>query len=179
MTNDDIARSILDRNSYVVLATADAEGAPWASPVWYAMANYRELYWVSHPIARHSRNIAGRPQIAMVVFDSTVPPGTGQGVYMRANAEEVVDPDACAAGVAVVSAVSVQRGEQEFTLDDVSGEARLRLYRAIVQEHSILDPASPYDVRVAVDPDRQAERTPLSTSSSHNQSLTEATARSR
>ena len=121
MTNDDIARSILDGNSYVVLATADADGAPWASPVWYAMANYRELYWVSHPVARHSRNIAGRPQIAMVVFDSTVPPGTGQGVYMRANAEEVVDPDACAAGVAVVSAVSVQRGEQEFTLDDVSG----------------------------------------------------------
>lgn len=143
------------------------------------MASYRELYWVSHPEARHSRNIAGRPQIAMVVFDSTVAPGTGQGIYMRASAEEVVDPDARAAGVAVVSAVSVQQGEQEFTLHDITGEGRLRLYRAIVQEHSILDPASPYDVRVAVDPNRQAERTPLSTSSSQSQSLTDATARSR
>jgi hypothetical protein len=47
----------------------------------------RELYWVSYPGARHSQNIAVRPQIAMVVFDRTVPAGTGQGVYMSATAE--------------------------------------------------------------------------------------------
>src|SRR4029453_19261791 len=36
MTNDDIARAILDAGVYVVFATADAEGVPWASPVWFA-----------------------------------------------------------------------------------------------------------------------------------------------
>lgn len=150
MINDDIARSVLDDVSYVVLATADRDGTPWASPVWYAATDYHELYWVSHPDARHSRNIAARPRIAMVAFDSTVLPGTGQGVYMSADAEEVTDPGVGAAGVAVVSAVSARQGGKEFTLDDVTGDARLRLYRAIVTEHSILDPASPYDVRVAV-----------------------------
>ena len=79
VTNDDIARAILDDANYVVLATADADGVPWASPVWFATEDYRELYWVSYPGARHSENITVRPQIAMVVFDSTVPPGTGQG----------------------------------------------------------------------------------------------------
>ncbi len=49
MTNDEIARSILDGVSYVVLATADADGAPWSSPVWFATDDYRELFWVSHP----------------------------------------------------------------------------------------------------------------------------------
>jgi predicted pyridoxine 5'-phosphate oxidase superfamily flavin-nucleotide-binding protein len=34
--NDDIARTILDAGIYVVLATADADGVPWASPVWFA-----------------------------------------------------------------------------------------------------------------------------------------------
>jgi hypothetical protein len=47
--------------------------------------DYRELYWVSYPGARHSQNIAVKPQIAMVVFDSTVPPGTDQAVYMSAT----------------------------------------------------------------------------------------------
>ena len=56
---------------------------PWASPVWFASEDYRELYRMSLPGARHSQNIAGRPQIAMVVFDSTVPPGTGRGVPGR------------------------------------------------------------------------------------------------
>jgi Pyridoxamine 5'-phosphate oxidase len=43
VANEDVARAILDAGSYVVLATADADGVPWASPVWYAMEEYPEL----------------------------------------------------------------------------------------------------------------------------------------
>ena len=151
MANDDIAREILGARSYVVLATADLDGVPWASPVWFAMDN-PELYWVSHPGARHSRNIAVRPSIAMVVFDSTVSPGTGQGVYMTATAEQLTDPGDIERGLAVFSRESVREGAGELGLDQVTGEARLRLYRASVHEYWILDPDSPFDVRVAVSP---------------------------
>ena len=152
MTNDEIARGILDAGSYVVLATADADGLPWASPVWFAKEDYRELYWVSYPGARHSQNIAVRPRIALVVFDSTVPLGTGQGVYMTATAEQVTDPGWVEHGIGVVSRVSQRKGGGEFGLDQVTGEARLRLYRASVNEFWILDPDSPHDVRVEVRP---------------------------
>jgi nitroimidazol reductase NimA-like FMN-containing flavoprotein (pyridoxamine 5'-phosphate oxidase superfamily) len=152
VTNDDIARSILDAGIYVVLATADAEGVPWASPVWFATEDYRELYWVSYPGARHSQNIAVRPQIAMVVFDSTVPSGTGQAVYMTAIAEQLSDPAAIEHGIEVFSRESVRQGGQEWGLDRVTGEGRLRLYRASVQAYSILDPDVPLDVRVDVRP---------------------------
>jgi nitroimidazol reductase NimA-like FMN-containing flavoprotein (pyridoxamine 5'-phosphate oxidase superfamily) len=152
VTNDDIARAILDAGSYVVLATADADGVPWASPVWFAKEDYRELYWVSYPGARHSLNIAVRPQIAMVAFDSTVPPGTGQGVYMTATAEQLTDLAAIEHGMGVFSRESVRQGAEEWGPDKVSGEARLRLYRANVHEHSILDPDVPFDVRVDVRP---------------------------
>lgn len=152
MAKEDIARAILAAGSYVVLATADADGVPWVSPVWFAMEEYSELYWVSYPGARHSQNIAVRPQIAMVVFDSTVAPGTGQAVYMTATAEQVTDPAATEHGLGVLSRESARQGIEELGLDRVTGEARLRLYRASVQECSILDPESPFDVRVDVTP---------------------------
>src|SRR5215211_8649700 len=77
-----MAKAIIDGNSYMTLGTADAAGVPWASPVWYAPASYREYFWVSRPSARHSQNIAVRPQVGVVIFDSTVPISTGKAVYM-------------------------------------------------------------------------------------------------
>ena len=96
MAGDDvaaIARAIVDSNRYMTLGTADAGGLPWVSPVWYAPEGYSEFFWVSAPEARHSRNLAARPQIAIVIFDSGAPVGTGQGVYMRAIAEQVAEPE--------------------------------------------------------------------------------------
>jgi nitroimidazol reductase NimA-like FMN-containing flavoprotein (pyridoxamine 5'-phosphate oxidase superfamily) len=153
VTNDDIARAILGAGIYVVLATADADGVPWASPVWFAKDDYRELYWVSYPGARHSQNIAVRPEVALVVFDSTVPPGTGQAVYMTATAEQLTDAAAIEHGIGIFSRESVRQGAAEgWVSDRVTGEARLRLYRANVHEYSILDPDVPFDVRVDVRP---------------------------
>ncbi len=147
--NDDVARAILDDNSYVVLATADAGGTPWASPVWFAQEDYRHLYWVSAPDSQHSMNIAARPSIAMVVFDSSVPEFQGQAVYMTATAALVDDP---ADGIAVVSRASQRHGQDPWDTSRVSGDARLRLYRAEVIEHWILDPDAKIDVRISVHP---------------------------
>ncbi|HEX2176793.1 MAG TPA: pyridoxamine 5'-phosphate oxidase family protein [Nocardioidaceae bacterium] len=152
MTNDEIARELLGACSYVVLATADAHGVPWASPVWFAMEDHGELYWVSRPGARHSLNIAVRPQIAMVVFDSTARPGSGQGVYMTATAEQLTDPDAIERGIAVFSRESVRAAAGEWDVHRVTGEAQLRLYRANLHQCWILDPDTPSDVRVGVTP---------------------------
>ena len=44
---DAVVRAIVDANQYMTLATADPAGVPWASPVWYAVADYREFFWVS------------------------------------------------------------------------------------------------------------------------------------
>jgi hypothetical protein len=41
---------------------------------------YREFFWVSSPDSTHSRNLAGRPDVSIVIFDSSVPISTGQGV---------------------------------------------------------------------------------------------------
>jgi nitroimidazol reductase NimA-like FMN-containing flavoprotein (pyridoxamine 5'-phosphate oxidase superfamily) len=150
VTNDDIARSIIDGVAYMVLATADAEGQPWASPVWFAPDGYDDLYWISSPDTQHSRNIAARADIGMVVFDSTAEPATRQALYVRADARQVDDPDAIAHGVDVFTRVSVAQGLGEMVIEEVSGEATFRLYQAHAREHWILEPD--HDVRVRVRP---------------------------
>ena len=40
---------IIEASRYLVLATADATGRPWSSPVYFAHIGFTELYWVSSP----------------------------------------------------------------------------------------------------------------------------------
>ena len=143
-----IAREILDTNRYMTLATADGDGRPWASPVWYAHEGYTDLLWVSRPGARHSRNLAVRPELAIVIFDSTVPEGSGQAVYVKALAEEL-DGAEREQGIAVISRRSEADGAERWSLADVTGPAPLRLYRARAAAHFILDA---HDQRLTVRP---------------------------
>jgi nitroimidazol reductase NimA-like FMN-containing flavoprotein (pyridoxamine 5'-phosphate oxidase superfamily) len=134
---EDVARTIIDASRYMVLATADTTGRPWPSPVYFAHDGYTRLYWVSSPEAIHSRNIATRPEVGIAIFDSTVPIGTGQGVYLRARAAEVSDDERDHA-IEVFSQRSQAHGGVAWMPADVHGDAELRLYRALADEHSIL-----------------------------------------
>jgi nitroimidazol reductase NimA-like FMN-containing flavoprotein (pyridoxamine 5'-phosphate oxidase superfamily) len=82
------ARDIIEASLYLVLATADAAGRPWSSPVYFAHIGFTEFFWVSSPDVTHSRNIEVRPEVGIVVFDSGSPIRTGQGVYMSAAARD-------------------------------------------------------------------------------------------
>jgi len=140
------ARAIIDSNLYMTLATADAAGRPWPTPVYFAPVNYREFVWVSTPEARHSQNVSVRPDVGLVVFDSQVPINCGQAVYMSAVAEVVpaVDLDRC---LEVFSRSCQDRGGSAWSRDDVGPAGRLRLYRATATEHWVLDP---HDRRIPV-----------------------------
>jgi hypothetical protein len=56
------------------------------SPVYYTAARYSDFYWVSSPGAQHSLNLAERPDAEIVIFDSSVPAGAGEAVYITATA---------------------------------------------------------------------------------------------
>jgi pyridoxine/pyridoxamine 5'-phosphate oxidase len=131
------AKAMIDANLYMVLGTADEHGRPWVSPVYYAHVDYREFVWVSRSETLHSRNLLARPEVSIVIFDSSVPIGTGQGVYMAATAEEVTG-DARVAAMAVFSRRSLGHGGGAVALDDVEAPAKLRLYRATAAAHYIL-----------------------------------------
>jgi hypothetical protein len=151
MDLDEVARAIIDGNRYMVLGTADEGGRPWVSPVYYAPSGYSELYWVSSPEAQHSRNLAVRRELSIVVFDSRAPVGEGQGVYMSAVAEQLTGSD-LERGIETFSRVSVSHDAKSWTLGDVREAASLRLYRARVSEHWVLHPERRPDQRTRVRP---------------------------
>jgi nitroimidazol reductase NimA-like FMN-containing flavoprotein (pyridoxamine 5'-phosphate oxidase superfamily) len=142
----ELARRIIDANSYLTLGTADAGGRPWATPVWFAADRYTDFIWVSRPGTRHSRNIAARPDVGIVVFDSTVPIGQGQAVYAEAVAAQV-PPSEVEAAMAIFSARTVADGGGPWEVAEVVGEAQFRLYRARATAHYVLDD---HDSRVRV-----------------------------
>jgi hypothetical protein len=150
------ARALMDANLYVTLGTVDAQGTPWVSPVCFATADYAELLWVSRRDAQHSRNLAMRPQLSGVIFDSTVPAYHGRAVYLSGTAAELTGRE-LDRGVEIFR-VDPNRGGTTVSVEDVSAPSEYRLYRAAVSEAFVLCPRGPR--QPAMPPARHRGRPP-------------------
>ncbi len=148
-----MARRIIDGNRYMTIATTAPDGRPWATPVYFSPDAYRKLYWISSPEAQHSVHIAHRPDVFVVVFDSQVPIGGAEAVYMRARAQEVHEPtdEQCA-----VAFRPRFEGVKAFQPAELRPPSKFRLYCATATQHWVLiranDPAwgRGIDARIAV-----------------------------
>ena len=147
-----IAKAIIDSTLYMVLGTADEAGRPWVSPIYFSASNYNEFYWISSPEAKHSRNLAMHPLISIVIFNSQVPVGEGQAVYISAEAAELTDAD-LEPGLAVYNGRfpdPARHGVKIIKPEGVRPPALYRLYRAVASEQWILDPGAHPDRRAPV-----------------------------
>ncbi len=140
---------IIETSRYLILATADAAGRPWSSPVYFAHIGFTQFFWVSSPDVTHSRNIAVRPEVGIVIFDSQAAIGTGQGVYMSAVAK-LLEGGETTQGIEAFSRRSVAHGGPEWTSEDVRPGTGLRLYRATADAHWILAKDGGPDHRIPV-----------------------------
>lgn len=132
------ARQIVDSSLYMVVSTADSSGQPWATPVFFAHEDYREFFWVSEPDATHSENLRVRREVGAVIFDSTVPIGSGQGVYILGVGRELPAHETDE-GIAIYSERAVARGGSAWSSEDVRPPSSDRLYQATVESLSVLD----------------------------------------
>ncbi|HEY2792886.1 MAG TPA: pyridoxamine 5'-phosphate oxidase family protein [Micromonosporaceae bacterium] len=124
------ARGVIDANVYMTLATIDPDGRPRVSPVYYTPARYTDLYWVSSPDAHHSRNLAERPEVEIVIFDSTARVGEGRAVYLSCFARAIADDELEAA---CPEAFRTAADAHRFEPDELRGDAEFRLYLASVR----------------------------------------------
>lgn len=85
------SREIIERILYITIATASKDGKPWNSPVYSAFDKNYNFYWNSWTENQHSKNIAENPNVFLVIYNSIVPEGTGEGVYIKAKAYMVTD----------------------------------------------------------------------------------------
>jgi nitroimidazol reductase NimA-like FMN-containing flavoprotein (pyridoxamine 5'-phosphate oxidase superfamily) len=149
------AREVIDTNPYLVLGTVDSDGLPRVTPVFFGVDEYRDFYWVSSPEAVHSLNVAERPAVRAVVFDSTVRVGHARAVYLTGRARPVPDvelPERCRVAFRELA------GARSFGPADLSGTSTMRLYLLSVDVWEVLvmgrDPrlGTGVDRRVRVSP---------------------------
>ena len=144
MTDDDLAahaRALVDANLYLTLGTVDPAGRPWTAPVYFAPAGDRTFTWVSATDALHSRHLAERPEVSLVIFDSTVPPYHGRAVYAVGRAREL-------SGAELDEALRTypRPGDSSsgtVTREDVTGSEPYRLYQVTASELWVLCPREP------------------------------------
>lgn len=127
--------AVLVANRYLVLGTADADGAPWATPVFFAPLGDDHVCWVSSPHSRHSRNIAARSAIAITVFDSTVAVGSAEAAYFDAVAAPVPTQNTASALDALNSRVP---SGKELGPEDLEPIGPLVVYAAELQRRYVL-----------------------------------------
>lgn len=86
--------TIIFESKFLSLATADAKGRPWVSPLVYGCDEQLRFYWASARDARHSVNVSANPCAALAIYDSRQIPNIAiQGFYAEGPVEELQEAE--------------------------------------------------------------------------------------
>lgn len=122
------AVEILRRIRYATIATASKDNKPWNSPVAHEYDSQLNVYWFSDKQNQHSKNVRENENVFIVIYDSTVPEGEGEGVYIEAKAVELTDPEE------ILSVRKIKKGEDyDGKPNEFLGDAIRRVYKAVPQ----------------------------------------------
>ena len=86
------AKEIIGQIKYATIASVSENGLPWNAPVFTAFDEQYNFYFGTHKDSQKAKNIRANGRVFLVIYDSTVPVGTGEAVYIKASAQEVSDP---------------------------------------------------------------------------------------
>lgn len=118
------AKEILLKIQYATIATVTPEGKPWNSPVAHEIDENNIIYWFSDKDNQHSKNVRQNPFAFIVIYDSTSPEGTGEGVYIDADVEELTDADE------INNIRNAKKGKVVDDANEFLGDAVRRCYKA-------------------------------------------------
>lgn len=89
MNPTDLVREYLQGDARTMQLATVMDGKPWISTVYFVADDELNLYWLSWPERRHSREIAENPQVAATVVIKTDKPVIG--VQLDGVADIVTD----------------------------------------------------------------------------------------
>jgi nitroimidazol reductase NimA-like FMN-containing flavoprotein (pyridoxamine 5'-phosphate oxidase superfamily) len=122
------AKEIIEQVVYITIATTSADGQAWNTPVFSAYDDSYNFYWGSHVDSQHSKNIAKNSKVFLVIYDSTIPAGEGEGVYVKAIASELTDPDEITKAHQLLQS---RRPVPYWTLDQMQPDSPVRVFKAV------------------------------------------------
>lgn len=118
------AKEILAKIQYATVATVTPDGKPWNSPVAHEIDEQYNIYWFSDKENQHSKNVRENPYAFIVIYDSTVPEGEGEGVYIEADVQELNDADD------INQIRNAKKGKVVDDAQEFLGDAIRRCYKA-------------------------------------------------
>jgi len=133
------AREIIKSNIHMTIATANKKGKPWISPVYFAYDSKFNLYWGSSKNSLHSKLIRKNNAIAVVIFDSKAPEGTGNGVYMIGKASEALHKEIPYAMKLLFNRTGKSsKYYKKMKPEDYTGNSPVRLYKFVPSRFWVL-----------------------------------------
>ena len=127
------AAGIIKKIIYITLATVSKDGQPWNSPVYSAFDKDINFYWTSDKEGVHSNNVRDNGKVFGVVYDSTAPEGTGEGVYFLGKAYELTDTEEIqVARSTTQSRKDKKAGEHDYI--NFTGDAIRRIYKFVPEK---------------------------------------------
>lgn len=122
------AAEIIKEIKYITIASVSLEGQPWNTPVYSAFDKDLNFYWFSDKNSQHSQNVRNNNKVLLVIYNSTVPEGTGEGVYIKARVSELNTPEEILAAKGILDERVGK--EKERNAENYMGDAVLRGYKA-------------------------------------------------
>ena len=135
------ARKIIKANEYMTLSIQDKDGV-WCSPLWYADSG-TTIYFVSNHNSRHSKAIKNFPQVALSIFNSSLPPEEINGIQVSGICTEV---NTIIDALKAISCIFKKKGSEFFNLRFKNPrkpfeylKGKFRIYKIEITHAFILD----------------------------------------
>jgi len=125
------AKEIIKQIQYVTIASVTEDGLPWNSPVFAAYDEDYNFYWGTHLDSQKAKNIRANGNVFLAIYDSTVPAGTGEGVYIKAIAQQISDQDEIKR---VFDLLKDRHATSFWDFAAVGEDGPIRLYKATPQQ---------------------------------------------
>lgn len=124
------AKEIIEKIFYLTIATSSKDCKPWNSPVYGAYDEGYNFFWASDQNGQHSKNIAENENVFIVIYDSTVPEGQGEGVYIQAKAKKLEEEDEIRHALKYLDGRVGKKKDEEARIQEFQGEMPRRVYQA-------------------------------------------------
>ncbi|HUD07119.1 MAG TPA: pyridoxamine 5'-phosphate oxidase family protein [Candidatus Saccharimonadales bacterium] len=125
------------KNQYMMQLATSSNGQPWCCTVYYVADNELNLYWLSLPTRRHSREIDDNNRVAVAIPVKFVLGEKVVGVQAEGSAEHVPSSEK-SRDIAKLYAKKFNRGDQ-WVDDYCSGKTDHKLYKFTPEKFVIFD----------------------------------------
>ena|SRR3989344_6577418 len=130
------AKGIISKILYITIATSTKDGVPWNSPVYSTYDKDYNFFCASDQNGQHSKNIRENNQVFLVIYDSTVPEGAGEGVYIKAKAYELADEKEIEDALSFLDG---RVGKKPHSPKQFLGDKPRRVYKAVPEKFWVND----------------------------------------